>query len=307
MVPRSQSQFHNFAGHDYRVCVNLHAVLVTYRRPEELGATLTALQAQTRKFDTIVVVDNDPGGGAISVATTAGVDYVAAGSNTGPAGGLSIGVRRLLETAADDDLIAFVDDGDPPASPTVIADLLALLGSMKTRAKVGAVGYVGARYDAVRGRTMRVPDSDLVGVVDVDWIGGGQFPLYLVAAIREVGPPDESLFFGFDDLEFCLRLRAAGWRIVVDGERWLTVRSSLGRLGQSPGWGTALGWRRYYSNRNLVLVARKHATRRGLWWSIALGAGRSVRLLLSDRRGAWLAARGTGARGITGRTVEPGY
>ena len=42
------------------VTPRLLGVLVTFRRPEDLGETLHRLAEQDRKLDTLVVVDNEP-------------------------------------------------------------------------------------------------------------------------------------------------------------------------------------------------------------------------------------------------------
>ena len=38
----------------------LHAVVVTYCRPNQLESTLAAVSAQTRPADSVLIVDNDP-------------------------------------------------------------------------------------------------------------------------------------------------------------------------------------------------------------------------------------------------------
>src|SRR4029453_7830814 len=98
------------------------------------------------------------------------------------------------------------------------------------------VGLVGSRFDRRRARLQRLPDSELGhGPLDVDYIGGGHLPLYRVAAVRAVGVVDPSYFFGFEDLEYGLRLRSRGWRVVADGDQWLELRRAQGRLGLAPG------------------------------------------------------------------------
>ena len=104
----------------------LHGVLVTYRRPAALAEMLDRLGDQQRRLDTLVVVDNDLDESARpTVAAFAGldtapgrVDYVPAGANTGPAGGIALGMRSALDHATDDDWVVSLDDDDPPPSST---------------------------------------------------------------------------------------------------------------------------------------------------------------------------------------------
>jgi len=74
------------------------AVLVTYRRPHLLPLAFERLEAQGIRPRRLVVVDNDPEGGAgetVAGLTITGTDveYVSPGDNLGPAGGFSLGMR----------------------------------------------------------------------------------------------------------------------------------------------------------------------------------------------------------------------
>lgn len=281
---------------------------MTYRRPSDLADTLRALSEQSVGVDHLIVVDNDPAQSAAGVAR--GATYVAAGDNFGPAGGLAIGVATALEHANLDDWILFLDDDDPPQSIEDLSLLrrLALSASSDT----GAVGKAGAWYDRATGRTLRPNDSDLDGQVEVDWIGGNQLPLYRVKAIKNL-LPDASLFFGFDDLEFGLQLREAGWKLIVDGEAWKHQRRAAGRLGLSSyalrKSAVAAHWRRYYVNRNLILVARRFGSRRGHALCVLTSCARSIKALRFGLRASSMSARGTldGLLGRRGRRVDPGY
>lgn len=122
------------------------------------------------------------------------------------------------------------------------------------------VGKTGARFDLRRGRAIRLRDDELSGVVPVDYVAGGQLPLIRVGALREVGVFDERFFFGFDDLDFSLRLRDNGYRAFVEGSIAHWARALAGRLeadgGARRNTSAAAPWRRYYSLRNLVYLLR---------------------------------------------------
>jgi hypothetical protein len=136
-----------------------------------------------------------------------------------------------------------------------------------------------------------------------------------VRAVRAVGPFKAELFFGFEELDYGLRLRAAGWSMYVDGDRWRAGRTMLGRLDVSGGPSLNLpepGWRHYYGLRNLlnILVSSRHlgaAARITLLTGLAkplLNAPRQPRRSLRLLRLNWNACR-DGWRGRLGRTVEP--
>jgi glycosyltransferase involved in cell wall biosynthesis len=298
----------------------LHGVLVTYRRGDHLEATLERLASQGRRLDTLVVVDNDPAQSARGAVERradgpTAVTYLPSGANLGPAGGIALGMRHVLVAASDDDWMVLLDDDDPPRT----ADMLGALEELGTRLrasdpKVGAVGAAGTRFDAGRARVMRIGDADLVEAVPSDCVGGNQLPFYSVHAVRAVGVFDERLFFGFDDLEYGLRLRAAGFGVYAHGRLWRDGREHYGRLGIETPPQRRLGeasWRRYYSLRNLLYILRRRGQRGAALRLAARGLAKPIynlprrpRLAVRHLR---LNARAVADAyaGRMGRTVEP--
>jgi glycosyltransferase involved in cell wall biosynthesis len=299
----------------------LLGVLVTFRRPRELEVMLDRLADQRRPLDLLTVVDNSPTPEAerlVERYRAAGHEavYLPAPDNLGPAGAVALAMRRLASSAADDDWIVLLDDDNPTEGPEQLAELLDFARRMRHRdPRLGAVGLVGARFDWRRGRLLRIRDQELSGPVPVDYIGSGQFPFYRVPAVRAVGPFKAELFFGFEELEYGLRLRRSGWSLYVDGERLRGLRLRAGRLGLSGAPSRRLApltWRRYYGLRNLIniLVA---AGRRDAAIRVTLLVGLAKPLLNvpRDPRGSWRYLRlnwracRDGWRGRLGRTVEP--
>lgn len=299
----------------------LHAVVVTYRRPPHLEVMLTRLAEQRRPPDTVVVVDNDVEESARDATARApqphgAVAYLPSGGNIGPAGGIALGMKHVLTHATDDDWIVLLDDDDPPRTPDLLAALEDLGMTMRAADRtVAAVGLSGTSFDQSRGIARRIPDSALVGAVPSSCIGGGQLPMYSVHAVRDVGVVDERLFFGFEDLEYGLRLRASGYGVYAHGELWLRERAHHGRLGITTPPSRSLiepGWRRYYSLRNLIYILRLRGHPLGAARLAARGVGKPLWNLPASPR---LAGRNlmlnTSAiidayLGRMGRTVEPG-
>jgi glycosyltransferase involved in cell wall biosynthesis len=244
----------------------LHGVLVTYRRPDALTTSLETVTRQERRLDTLVVVDNDPLESARGLVESLGrvsprPTYVPAGRNLGPAGGIALGMRQVLARAQDDDWVVLLDDDDPPLT----TDALRLLAELGTTLRdedprTAAVGASGTNFDVARARALRIPDSALQGAVPSSCIGGNQLPLYSVHAIRAVGVFDERLFFGFEELDYGLRLWASGFTVYAHGDVWLRSRRHHGRIGMTTAPQRTLTeptWRRYYSLRNLIVILRK--------------------------------------------------
>jgi GT2 family glycosyltransferase len=232
---------------------NLYGVLVTYERPEQLAEALSVLQHQTRPLSLLVVVDNSPTERCHQAALASGaaekIVYIPSQTNIGPAGGIALGMERCLATASDSDWLCIFDDDDPLPSKSTLENLFC--EAIQTGDRVAGVGAGGAVFDWRRGRLLKVYNPD--GWAAVDYLKSGWCPIYRVRAIRDVGVFNPQLFFGFDDLEFGLRLRARSWLLLAHGSP--TAASSR----SSPAWRLgALDWRRYYSLRNLIHILRSN-------------------------------------------------
>lgn len=299
----------------------LFGVLPTFRRPAELANALLRVAEQDRALDGLVVIDNSPGAETESIVKQHAslghaIEYIASPENLGFAGGVELGMNRVLEFAEDDDWIVVFDDDDPLPSPTVFSDLERFSQTMVSSDPTTAVvGLVGARFDWKRGGLVRVPDWELRGPVEVDFIGGNHFPFYRVSAIRKVGAFSKDIFFGLSEIEHGLRLRRAGFSVYAHGSLWRERREQNGRLDlemQPSRRLSELNWRRYYSLRNVIYILRYHgklmaAVRvtiiRGLIKPLA-NLGVHPRLALRH-----LALNGRACRdgwlGRMGRTIEP--
>jgi glycosyltransferase involved in cell wall biosynthesis len=300
----------------------LHGVLVTFRRPDDLRRTLERLAEQTRPLDSLTVVDNSPGQDvrdALADYSPKGfrTEHIESQDNTGPAGGLALGMSRVLEYADDADWLVVLDDDDPPRHADLLADALRFAEACRRVVPdTGAVGTMGARFDWATGRTVRPTDEELVGPVAVDYIGGNRFPLYSAAALRQVGVPWPELFFGLDDLEIGLRLKRNGYALFAPGEPWAAQRRAAGRPGGPVRPSLVLddepSWRRYYSLRNSIVILRRYgATRAALRVTLERGllkpllnAPRSPRLALRHLRLSAEASRDAWT-GRLGRTHTP--
>jgi glycosyltransferase involved in cell wall biosynthesis len=247
----------------------LLGVLITYRRPDHLAVMLERLADQDVPLVRLVVVDNGRSAQTAEIIRRHGdrrstMECVATPENLGPAGGIALGMERLLPHARPDDWMVLLDDDDPPEWPTVLGELLAFgEASRQADARTAGVGLTGARFDWSRGRLVRPRDEGLTGPVTIDYIGGNQLPLYLAAAVQRVGTFSPALFFGYDDLEYGLRLGQAGYRLYSPGAHWLEQRSDAeGGVGRPILGLGAPSWRRYYSLRNLIHILRRYGSAR---------------------------------------------
>lgn len=171
----------------------------------------------------------------------------------------------------------------------------------------------GSRLSRSLGRPVRPDASELSGPVPVDAIGNGRAPMYLVGALREVGPYDARLFFGLEELEFGLRLKSAGFAMYANGDIWDQWIRSHGSPDRSPRVSLQRpNWRTYYAVRNLIWIQRTNGWLLGALFTTAMvGLVKPLLNLPTKPRSASeqltlnLAAVRDGWTGRLGKTVEP--
>jgi hypothetical protein len=246
--------------------VRIAAVVLNYRTPSETTQAVAALQASGRPPQEIVVIDNDSGDHSEQYLRDhlRGVDVIQSGTNLGFSGGCNVGVRRGLATGAD--AILFVN------SDAILApDCLGRLENAVASGRVGIAGPViftdsersriesaGIRYSTWTGRmAMHDRFADLAlarsGVLRVDAVSGA-IMLVKCEVFEAVGLFAEEFFYSFEDIDLCLRARAAGYEtIVVTGAA--AVHTGSHSIGASS------PRRLYFAARNHLLLAARTARR----------------------------------------------
>jgi GT2 family glycosyltransferase len=192
------------------------------------------------------------------------------GSNLGFAEGNNVGLRRALESGAD---YAFLLNNDTIVEPGL---LKALVAEAERHPDTGAVcpliyydeardliWYAGAMFDPRKGRNRshfgyRETDAGRYAQVREVTHATGAAMLVPRHVIEEVGLLDPDLFLQVEDVDWSLRICAAGYRIlfVPSGRVWHRVSVSTG--------GEHVPCTAYYVTRNTLEVARRHAPLSGL-------------------------------------------
>lgn len=248
-------------------------VTVTYNSAAVLKPFLTSVGAQLGISVTLYAVDNDSSDGSVDLIESWDSGDVArvvirSGTNLGVAEGNNLGIRQALADGVDWVLLL---NNDTEFGPTMIADLVE--AAVSTGASIvtpmiegddppGSLwfgtgvlhpwqGYrathvgAGAPFPAisedspVTRPTAYAPTCALLVAPDV---------------FAAVGLMDPSYFVYFDDVDFCIRARRAGWAYQVASHvRLLHKAGSV--TGKDRGAFTAR-----WGIRNWVLVARRHAT-----------------------------------------------
>jgi rhamnopyranosyl-N-acetylglucosaminyl-diphospho-decaprenol beta-1,3/1,4-galactofuranosyltransferase len=243
--------------------MDLYGVLVTFDRPKWLARCLSDIFAQTMPLRELIVVDNAPSESSRSVidefiSRGHAISLVSSDQNLGPAGGLATGLRRVLSMASVDDLVVLFDDDDPLPTADTLASLVTLFKERSGEdPRTGGVGLRGATFCWRSGRARRVEPGAVRGPVRVDHLHGNAAPIYSVGAVRRSGMQSGELFWGLEELDFGLRLTAAGYTLYMDADLWQELRAIC--QNEEPVAHPSLRlkeptWRRYYALRNLLYL-----------------------------------------------------
>jgi rhamnopyranosyl-N-acetylglucosaminyl-diphospho-decaprenol beta-1,3/1,4-galactofuranosyltransferase len=236
-------------------------VVVTYNRADLLGRTLDGLAAQTHEPDAVIVVDNaseDHTRAVLDAHRGLHLQRIHLAENTGGAGGFRAGVESAYDQGFD--RIWLMDDDVVPA-PDCLAVLMAQDDAfvMAVREDIHGrlVEKAATDFDLTRARSIRAKRSTVetdfgdrhamperVELHNIAFEG----PLFRREVVDAIGLPDASFFIFYDDVDFALRARRAGYRI------WAIRDAVLVRQLDFSQQHDLAGWKGYYMYRNMFAV-----------------------------------------------------
>lgn len=243
----------------------LAAIVLNYRTPDETLLTVKSLLSSRRPLDEIVVVDNSDNGDCSDAL--AGVDSsvscVVSGRNLGFSGGMNAGIRAVLARGADAVLLVNSDVIVPPDCAGILERQLDRPGTgivgpvLRSRSDPRRITSLGMKYSASTGRMRHVGAGESVlpliesGSRAVDAISGCVM-LVRRAVFEKIGLLPEDYFFSFEDLDFCLKARDAGYATVLaaDATAYHEGSRSIGADSSR---------RLYFAARNHLLVASRRS------------------------------------------------
>ncbi|GAA2125763.1 glycosyltransferase family 2 protein [Nocardioides bigeumensis] len=236
-------------------------VVVTYNRADLLERMLAGLTALETRPDAIYVVDNastDHTSDVLDQATNFGLVSMRMPENLGGAGGFHAGMKAAYDAGFD--RIWLMDDDVVPA-PDCLTVLLGYDEACLLAARENLAGRLveksAVRFDlrnplAVRPKTASVDSTyatraSMPPLVEIENIA---FEGFLVRreVIAAIGLPDESFFIFYDDADFAIRARKAGFRI------WAVRDAVLVRQLEFDQQHALDSWKGYYMYRNLFAV-----------------------------------------------------
>lgn len=276
----------------------IYAVTLNWNRPADTIACLQSLSTQTAEALHLVVVDNGSTDDSIAQirASFPQIDLIVNSQNKGFACGMNVGIRHALAQGAE---AVFVLNNDTILAEDAVVQLMA-----QCRPGVGLVApliYYADPDDviwSVGGKihpwTLEVTgdqrdvrdDGQFTAVQSRDFVPGCGM-LLTRSALQNVGLFDEKFFMYYEDSDLCLRLRRAGYEILVTphARMWHKVASSSGG-SDSPN-------ERYWMARSSMRYFSKHAHWYQipiiLFWRMGSAIRTSYRLLRRNQHEAFRA------------------
>lgn len=274
------------------------AVILNWRQPALTLACVQALQLMDYPALDVLVLDNGSGDDSVAVLQAARLDFrlLALAENIGFAAGNNVGLRRAMEAGYD---YALLMNNDAFAAPDMLRHLLAeaagdialLSPKIYFHSDPTRIWFADGRRQShtldLRHTGLGQPDGPAWSFSrDVDYLLGTCLLVNLDAA-QQTGLLDERFFFYFEDLDWSLRFRNAGYRLRLVAPAHLYHRVAISTGGEDD---TPL--RRYYLARSSVIFWRRHARQGSPLLIVAFRLASAVKMVVR----LWLKGKNEVAR-----------
>ena len=244
-------------------------VVLNWNGAPDTLACLDSIRRLDYRHFTVYVVDNGSTDDSLDQLNAYHKRYsfnlIETGANLGYAGGNNIGIRQALLDGADFILLL---NNDTVVSPDLLDRFIegshrfADAGVFSARVMYSEdpekVWFDGARWNERELKIEWPGQGCLEGSLastdhETDYASGAAL-FFRAQVAREIGLLDESFFLVWEEVDWCFRARASGWRIVVvpKAKVWHKIGASFGSES-SP-------LRTYFSTRNQLLWFRRHAS-----------------------------------------------
>jgi GT2 family glycosyltransferase len=239
--------------------MRLASVVVNYRTA---AATISAVRSiqDTNAVQEVIVVDNGSDDGSFErlQVQVAGATLTRLPRNAGFSGGVNAGIAIALQRGADAVLLlnsdAIIESGTISGLIAAIAETAQIAGPLLVDPSSRRIESAGVTYSLSTGRISHrrhpgdVARATPVGMTPVSAVSGAAM-LIRRDVFEQIGLFAEAYFYGFEDLDFCLRARAAGFRTVCVGSA-VVEHAGQGSIGRS-------SRRLYFAARNHLLLATR--------------------------------------------------
>jgi len=258
------------ATRDSRPPMFMSAVVLNYRTAEQTWLAVRSLQGSRTRPSEILIVDNASGDGSADRlrGSLEAVRVVESPINAGFPGGCNIGIRAALAAGAEYVLLL---NSDAVLAPDAIGHMAAAMAAQQSLGiaapvllsreepdHVSSAGISFSRRTArmrhrAAGRRVAALEPGAVQIVDAV---SGCVMLIRRAVFERAGLFDEAYFFSFEDIDFCLRARDAGFHTgcVQDAIAYHEGGRTIGRRSAR---------RVYFATRNHLRLAAQAGRPRG--------------------------------------------
>jgi GT2 family glycosyltransferase len=272
---------------------SLIAVVLTYRRPHGASQVVSDLLGTEGLDPSQVVLVINGEGGLDDSDLEKSIDVLSLPRNLGPAGGFAHALRYALDASPASWIYLCEDDQANNRLPS--PRLRSLIQEVERFERevpgppVGAVLASGRTVDMRTGRTHSLAVGSSGRFQEADY--GPWWGALLARKVVSRGLfPDENMFWWAEDLEFWLRVRTAGFRVLVDLVGHKAARNK-GSSGEP--------WCGYYMARNQFYLRQRHGNFR---WTILHVLKTVRRFQLAPSRAHRVAIARGFADGLRGRT-----
>jgi GT2 family glycosyltransferase len=280
---------------------DIACILINYRNPDDTAACIAGLAAAGMKDFRILLYDNsaaeDGGGGPLRAALAAsGIPhrYFDCGGNVGYAAAANRGIAEALATGASHVMLLNNDTRIDPGFGAALAGAVAahpeaVLAGSVLEADTGEASWNIGTLSRWTGQAKHIFDAGYAGPVE---FVSGCLAVVPAEAYRRVGLLDERYFMYCEDLDFCIRLKAAGIRIRYVPAMRIVHRTSSSTLRS----GTPKEYYRIRNQTHVVMARGSAAQKLGyLAWLAGMVPYKLIRrpaLFGQAVRGAWDGLRG---------------
>jgi GT2 family glycosyltransferase len=269
-------------------------ITLNWNRRDDTLACLESLSHLAYSNARVLVVDNGSTDGSPQAIAREfpQVEQIVNPRNFGFAGGFNVGLRHALDAGAD---FAFILNNDTIAARDILDPLVAAAAPGEVGVVAPAIFYASdpERVWSTGGGRNRLTlemtgdhgrHATLAGITEREFLSGCAMCIKR-SVLERVGLFDEEFFMYYEDSDYCLRARRAGFRLLVvpQARVWHKVATSSDG-SDSPA-------ERYWMGRSSVRFFRKHA--RGWQWLaiIPWRVGSTIKTVLRlGSAGRWAAA-----------------
>lgn len=256
----------------------VYVVVLSWNGCAETLACLASLRQLDYPRFRVLVVDNGSSDNTVAVVKThfPEMEVLPLEGNRGFSGGNNYGIRYALERGAE---YVFLLNNDTHVDPSALRRVVEVAEAHPDWGVLGChlrqmdgSTYVVVGFDWIWGRTRvaRALQSHGAQWIAVDAVSGCGM-LVRRAVIERVGLLDEKYFLYFEDQDWCVRAREAGFgcALVSNAIVWHHVAATTLGSKQTP---RAL--MSYYLTRNNILFMQRHASRGAFLWFLPCFLGR---------------------------------